>query len=592
MENSRVRVVSKSIVKASVARPRVVLAVSNLDLLYHSMPLSMICVYRKPLSGGGFLDMVAAFEAKLPALLDNFFPLAGRIVANPRSRLPEVHCDNQGAELVVGEADAALASLDYGDLDASLARIGVPVQYGAAVALSVQLVSFACGGFVVEIAAAPNHDRSAFRPRASPSYTGLGDVFTLLESDRLVNSLTAASALVVRTYYVEEQDLAPLRAQASTGEERAAVSAYLWKVFATVVGSSDERCRMGWWVNGRPRLAANKEMRDYVGNVTTFAVTEASVDAIQGRSLTVLNLFRYSSSRVAPARRPGGTLVAGRPSSRPPPSPPPEGAPGQSPAGAGGGGDSSPPRAVVPGAGRRLRAGALRCAGRSGAAASLRGDGAGSMAARWAAWWRCASVHEALVAPAAVHGGRRGLRRARELCDCRDRAVVRTAVVVLLAQLGWSAGWSLTGLASMVRESIKATAIQEHFQELVDWVEENKGNGKGKVAAKFVETATIGLVSRLLGLTSFASFSLSTDFGFGHAAMAMPAWMDCGRLCCGFVKIIARPWEVTAAPTAPRSSSCPFGPGWPPCLSPMTSISSSPSPQSISASISRAGSEV
>ncbi|XP_037428297.1 hydroxycinnamoyltransferase-like [Triticum dicoccoides] len=418
----RVRVIRRSTVKASITRPGAVLPVSNLDLLYYPMPLSMVCAYRRPSAGGGFADVVAAFDAKLPSLLDHFFPLAGRIVANPRSGLPEVHCDNQGAELVVGEAGVAPAGLDFGDLDASLARVGVPVQYAADVALSVQLLSLACGGFVVAwstnhgladgcalcmivdawsqlarsgtIVAAPNYDRSVFRPRAAPSYgPSVGDLFMPLASERVVNALTARGSLVGRTYYVEERDLTMLRAQASVDGERGAsrveaVSAYLWKVFAATVGSSDDSCRMGWWVNGRRRLTAAPEeaIRNYVGNVTTFAVVEASVDAIQRRPL-------------------------------------PE-------------------------------------------------------------------------------------------------------------------------IASMVRESIRSTATDEHFQELVDWVEEHKGKGNGKAKAavnKFVETATVGLGSPAMGVTSFTSFSVDTDLGFGHAAVAMPTWVDCGRLCSGFVKIMARP---------------------------------------------------
>ncbi|KAF7056255.1 hypothetical protein CFC21_063680 [Triticum aestivum] len=420
-DSSRVRVVRRSTVKASVTRPDTVLPVSNLDLLYYPMPLSMVCAYRRPSAGGGFVDVVAAFEAKLSSLLDHFFPLAGRIVANPRSGLPEVHCDNQGAELVVGEVGLALGSLDFGDLDASLARVGVPVQYGADVALSVQLVSFSCGGFVVvwgtnhgladgcalymivdawselarsgTIVAAPNYDRSVFCPRAAPSYgPSVGELFMPLVSERLVNALTAGGSMLGRTYYVEERDIAMLRAQASGDGERGAsrveaVSAYLWKVLAATVGSSDESCRMGWWVNGRRCLttAPEEAMRNYVGNVTTFAVAEASVEAI--------------------LRRP------------------------------------------------------------------------------------------------------------------------------------------LPEIASMVRGSIRSTATDEHFQELVDWVEEHKGKGKdnGKAAVKFVETATVGLGSPAMGVTSFASFSVDTDFGFGHAAVAMPTWVDCGRLCSGFVKIMARP---------------------------------------------------
>jgi hypothetical protein len=224
---------------------------------------------------------------------------------------------------------------------------------------------------------------------AAPRYnSSVGKLFMPLESDSLVNALTARSSVVGRTYYVEEKDLAALRAQAGGGATRLeAVCAYMWKVFAAVVGSaSDERCRMGWWVDGRRRLvttAPAEAMRNYVGNVLSFAVAEVSVEGIRRRPL-------------------------------------PE-------------------------------------------------------------------------------------------------------------------------IASLVRESIRSTATDEHFQELVDWMEERKDRG---AAAKYVETATVGLGSPVLSVTSLASLRLDTDFGFGHAAVM--TWVDeveleWGRLCSGFVKIIARP---------------------------------------------------
>ncbi|KAM3412803.1 hypothetical protein ACQJBY_004148 [Aegilops geniculata] len=425
-KDSRVLVLSRSTVKASsvtlAAAPRVV-AVSNLDLLPQSIPNSLFCAYRRPSAGGGFRDVVAAFQASLPSLLDHFLPLTGRIVADPRSGRPELlHCDNQGAELVLGEVGVALASLDYGNLGASLAEIGVPVQYDAAVALSVQLVSFACGGFAVAwasnhmlldgyslcmlanawselarsgaVSAAPNHDRSVFRPRAPPSYSpSLGEAFTALKKEHLVNALTTESSFVQRTYYVEARDLEKLRAQASRsradGEATRleALSAYLWKALAAVVGSSDKSCRMGWWVDGRRRLTAPRYkavMRNYVGNVTTFAVAEASVEGVRGRPLP--------------------------------------------------------------------------------------------------------------------------------------------------------------DIASAVRESIRSKATDEHFQQLVDWVEEHR-------AAKYVETAAVGLGSPVLAVTAFTSFSFDTDFGFGRAALVLPTSKDGARLCGGFVQIIARPggddWLLT-----------------------------------------------
>jgi hypothetical protein len=91
--------------------------------------------------------VVAAFKAKLPSFLDHFVPLTGRLVVNPNSGSPELHCDNQGAELVVGEVGVALASMDYSDLWASLARIGIPVRYAPAIGAAgvVRLRWVRCG---------------------------------------------------------------------------------------------------------------------------------------------------------------------------------------------------------------------------------------------------------------------------------------------------------------------------------------------------------------------------------------------------------------------------------------------------------------
>nr|CAB3472732.1 unnamed protein product [Digitaria exilis] len=147
-EHLHVRVVSRRLVKASDSsiKPHV-LAVSNLDLIPQTTQGSLFVIYPKPPTTD-FNTIVAAFEADLPSLLNHFFPFAGRIVTDRSSGLPEVHCNNQGAELVVSEvAGVALASLDYGNLSKCLRKIQLP--YGEDMALSVQLVSFACGGFTV-----------------------------------------------------------------------------------------------------------------------------------------------------------------------------------------------------------------------------------------------------------------------------------------------------------------------------------------------------------------------------------------------------------------------------------------------------------
>ncbi|TVU02376.1 hypothetical protein EJB05_52161, partial [Eragrostis curvula] len=388
-----VRVVSRCLVKASdtTIEPHV-LAVSNLDLLRQTIQVTMFCVYTKP-PAADFNAVVAAFKAGLPTLLNHFFLFAGRIAINPSSGLPEVHCYNQGAELVVGEAGVALAALDYGKTSASLWRIQQP--YGQDVALSVQVVSFKCGGFTVAwctdhvlvdgstlcflvsswadiarmgtLAAGswPNHDRLVFRPRVPPSCNAsLDKAFTPLEGERQVNVLTRDQSLVERMYYIEASDVARLREAASREGHRAtrvqAVSAYLWKTLASVVGTADVHCRMGWWVNGRRRLTTPElrpAMRNYVGNVVTLAVREANVE-------------------------------------------------------------------------------------------------------------------EVLRMP-------------------------------------------LHDVAGMVHQAITAPAYDRHFQELVDWVEEQK-------IKRYTETETLGLGAPTVTVTAFTSFGIDTDFGFGRAALATP----------------------------------------------------------------------
>ncbi|KAJ1283189.1 hypothetical protein BS78_03G108800 [Paspalum vaginatum] len=396
----QVRVVSRRLVQASDSsvKPHV-LAVSNLDLISQTMQNSMFCIYPRPPTGD-FNTVIAAFEAGLPCFLDHFFPFAGRIATDPSSGLPEIHCNNHGTELLVGEADVALASIDYGTMTTSVRRVQQP--YGEDMALSVQLVSFACGGFTVAwctnhvlvdgsalsllvdswsalarsgtLAAdrRPNHDRSSvfFRPRAPPSYSdSLDEAFTPLDAERQINVLTA------------EQSFAASREGARATRVQA-VSAYLWKALAGVVGTADARCRMQWWVNGRPRLsAAPAAIRNYIGNVATTVIREACVEEVQ---------------RMA-----------------------------------------------------------------------------------------------------------------------------------------------LPDVAAMVREAIAAPAYDEHFLELVDWVEEHK-------TQRFVETASLGLGSPTVGVTSFASFKIDTDFGFGCAVMAMPTTTPTAsvkRLCSGFFQIAARPHD-------------------------------------------------
>uniref|UniRef100_N1QWP4 Deacetylvindoline O-acetyltransferase n=1 Tax=Aegilops tauschii TaxID=37682 RepID=N1QWP4_AEGTA len=143
-----IRVVSRRLVKASdpSIQPQVV-PLSNLDLYVGNVQVAILCLYPKPPAGRDFAGVVATFESLLPALLNEFYPFAGRIGTNPSSGLPELLCQNQGAELIVGEVGVALGSLDYGLADKSLKKLMLP--YAEDVTFSVQLLSFACGSFSV-----------------------------------------------------------------------------------------------------------------------------------------------------------------------------------------------------------------------------------------------------------------------------------------------------------------------------------------------------------------------------------------------------------------------------------------------------------
>ncbi|RLM99479.1 omega-hydroxypalmitate O-feruloyl transferase-like [Panicum miliaceum] len=322
------RVVSRRLVKASdpSIQPHTA-AVSNIDLYNGGTgQFRIACLYpdELPKAGRSFDDVVAAFVSGLPLLLNHYYPLCGRIAADPTSGLPELHCHNQGADLVVAEVDAALGSLDFGEAE-TLKKIALP--FPDDVGLSVHLLSFACGRIAVvwginhllgdgsaitqlirkwsELSRSgtiartgePSHDRSVFRPRDRPSYGARVDkLFTTFDENRMVNVLTAHDSFVERLYYVEAGDLDRLREAASAkGGRRAsrvqALSAYLWKALAGVVAASrvpEERCRLAWWVDARQRLAAPElaaVMPNYFGNATTYTAADATVEEVQRKPL-------------------------------------------------------------------------------------------------------------------------------------------------------------------------------------------------------------------------------------------------------------------------------------------------------------------
>jgi hypothetical protein len=319
-ERVDVTVTSRTLVRASDP-PRGfpgVLPASNLDLILGSFHIYLVAVYPAP--AAGFPAVAAAARAALPTFLSRFFPFAGRVVTNASTGLPEIACDNAGAELVVAESPVRLADVDFADADRSIARVAVPFRQG--LALSLQLVRFACGGFALSwgtdhliadghgittlpnawaellrtggISWEPHHERaSLFRPRSPPRFSpSLDAEFTRYAPGALPNTLLTA-ALVRRNYVVSAADIARLRAAASTPSRRAtrleALSAHVWKLLAAAVGGSDAHCRVAWLVDGRPRLDPARydagAVRRYLGNVLTYASREAGVAAVSSAPL-------------------------------------------------------------------------------------------------------------------------------------------------------------------------------------------------------------------------------------------------------------------------------------------------------------------
>uniref|UniRef100_K4ALL2 Uncharacterized protein n=1 Tax=Setaria italica TaxID=4555 RepID=K4ALL2_SETIT len=410
----QVRVVNRRLVKVSdhPKEPRAdVITVSNLDLIPNTYQTSVLCIYPKPLTGD--------FDAV-------------------------IHCRNQGAELVVSEAEVPLRSLDFGLADESLKRI--------------LLVSFACGGFSVAwsnnnlvldgnsamrlvrtcselahsetIAAvgAPSYDHSALRPRDPPSYA-VAD---------------------------PGPELPRLQPGSGSPGPRLENSGDLRKIIQLI----ELRCLGPAWVRPWSYGSSLDEM------FTPFDDAHL-VDVLTARDSVVERLYYVEAQDIA-----------------------------------------------------RLKA--MASAGEAGQRAS-----------------RVQAVSTYLWKSLAAAVGGASKRGPKATCRMGWSGVGNvTPYVVGEAAVATIQQETMAGVAAMVRDAITSVDYDERVQELVDWVEEHKGEDR-----------------------VWASFPLDTDFGFGHAALAMPTWASEG-LCSANLVVTAHPggngsWIISAdlwARSPPRSS--------------------------------------
>ncbi|XP_031391911.1 anthranilate N-benzoyltransferase protein 1 [Punica granatum] len=327
----QVNITSKSILQATHSNPNSLnLALSNLDLLSGRFPVTYFYFYRN-LATKNFTSIVEILKSSLTITLNHFYPFAGRIVQNPRTNEPEIVCDNTGALFLEAYADIALNETEFHNLDQFMK--GKLVNIDPNFALQVQVTQFSCGGtsitftfdhalgdasafgkFLVswseiaqhkQISCMPDHRRN-LRARNPPTYhPSLNQAFVKCTIEEILNIPTKEDILLKRLYHIDAASIDHLQKLASSKGQRTkieALSAHIWKVMVGAIGEAHKECRMGWLVDGRTRMCRDSSlnsMSNYIGNVLSLAVGEASVKDLNDGSLSeIANRVHNAISRV------------------------------------------------------------------------------------------------------------------------------------------------------------------------------------------------------------------------------------------------------------------------------------------------------
>lgn len=323
-----VKLIRKTIVKAIGPLPDShILTLSNLDLLSGRFPVTYFYFYNKPQDRT--LTSFDALKDSLAKCLRLFYPFSGRIVQNLQTNEPEIICDNTGALLVETKANIHLTELDFYNLDKSF--LGKLVSIHQDFPLQIQITIYTCGSLSMtftfdhalgdasafgsflltwseiatlkSISISPDHRRhlrARYPPRYDPSFDENFISCTLQD----IATIPTDNTPLKRLYCVDVSSIDRLQRIASLeGEKRTkieAFSAYVWKIMALAIDKSYEKCKMGWLVDGRTRIAKDQNsMSNYIGNVLSLSLGDVDVHVLkQGSLAEVASMVHDAISKV------------------------------------------------------------------------------------------------------------------------------------------------------------------------------------------------------------------------------------------------------------------------------------------------------